>query len=1261
MRIVFSQDLSAWGRSSQGPSDLPLWISRLIESQVDAPKDIRFPSGKEVFQSGADGWLHQDQVDTPYIPRGGSWWELSTQTSVERKANEDYAKRTAEIPEETRRRITYVSVTTNSWGECRTWARDKQGLGEWKSVLGLDVTDLERWFELAPSVAIRFTAEVRGTHLADYDYLDHAWEIWRNETDPPISEQLVTVARQNEEKQILDWLNGAGGALVVKSDSPWESYGFVLATLRRIENQENRDLAAMRTLVARDYNAASQFENRSHLIILIKDVKEQFSASLWAQNSHVILPIGNDSSFGNNVVTLSTPWNSQFAQSLSETVGLTEEEAHRKTRECGRSVTVLRRTMKAAHSPDPNWSVGSEIRALIPAVLAGRWSENRNADKTALAKLAGVSDYDQVEQNLHPFLNIDDPPLEKLGDVWGLRAAPDAFTLAARHITRGDLSRFKETFEHVFTSIELRDDNSFEDLIQRDDDSIHSSWIIGGLAETLLLIAQRGPDAGLSCVPDPHLFANSVVKDIPGLDDDWRTLARISKEFRRLVEAAPSPLLEALENLLRSHSGGLVNIFREDGFFGGGSFHTEILWGLEAMAWSSEFLSRVSLILAGLARIDPGGSTTNRPLNSLVEIFLPWRPSTFATISEQLAVIDQILEQDSKVGWELIGRLLPGATTVAGGTTEPRWRDRGNPPEGFKTRASLNQVSIEILKRVLERIGTIPVRWQALLDCFPHIDLDLRRESIAAMTSCLEGNIEEENRTAIWDILRKFVTRHRRFPVAEWAMSDQELQPFDEIIKLLGPEDTVRRHLWLFNEYLPDLPSEREDFEEQDRIVAELRIAAIDEILDQFDIKGLVRLGTRCRCPPIFAEVAVQRLGSVPRVASFLDLALSAGEAGLSLASHISGSAAKALEDQWARWIGGVIQSNRWPPNIAASLLVWWPEGEDTWNFVDSLGEEVQKEYWSKVSPLMVRLSTAEQVRKIRELAVMGRAAESIHLIAHAGKDLPTDSLLNLFDAAMKEVAQTSTEEEFRRICPPSYDLRKLLELLQGRSDVTRDDLAQREYLALQILGYGDTGGLVVHQILVEDPKFFVDVICDVYLPDNRSVPDDQQPTPTEKAKARIAYRLLDGLTLIPGLDAEFVFDAKSFSDWVTEVRKLSASTNRFEIAEDHIGRILAHCPADPDDGIWPRADFRNVIEELNSDIVDEAFRVQHMNMRGVTTRGLFDGGEQERDLSDRYTNWSDIIKVRWPRTSKILHSLSESYHYEAQRQDDHARQRDLH
>ncbi|MCH7681901.1 HAD-IC family P-type ATPase, partial [candidate division KSB1 bacterium] len=102
------------------------------------------------------------------------------------------------------------------------------------------------------------------------------------------------------------------------------------------------------------------------------------------------------------------------------------------------------------------------------------------------------------------------------------------------------------------------------------------------------------------------------------------------------------------------------------------------------------------------------------------------------------------------------------------------------------------------------------------------------------------------------------------------------------------------------------------DFDEQEKIVAKLRISAIEEILGQFGTEGLVRLGTVCKFPHILSEAIVKYFGSVEEIASFLELALAAGEVGVPLASQTSGTAARILEVPWTRWVSDAIKTNRW-------------------------------------------------------------------------------------------------------------------------------------------------------------------------------------------------------------------------------------------------------------------------------------------------------------------------------------------------------------
>ena len=73
--------------------------------------------------------------------------------------------------------------------------------------------------------------------------------------------------------------------------------------------------------------------------------------------------------------------------------------------------------------------------------------------------------------------------------------------------------------------------------------------------------------------------------------------------------------------------------------------HTGLLWALEALAWSPEYLGAAALSLARLAQIDPGGRWANRPDHSLNQIFLPWQPQTAATREDRLAVVDMLRAQ----------------------------------------------------------------------------------------------------------------------------------------------------------------------------------------------------------------------------------------------------------------------------------------------------------------------------------------------------------------------------------------------------------------------------------------------------------------------------------------------------------------------------------------------------------------------------------------------------------------------------------------
>jgi hypothetical protein len=81
----------------------------------------------------------------------------------------------------------------------------------------------------------------------------------------------------------------------------------------------------------------------------------------------------------------------------------------------------------------------------------------------------------------------------------------------------------------------------------------------------------------------------------------------------------------------------------------------------------------------------------------------------------------------------------------------------------------------------------------------------------------------------------------------------------------------------------------------------------------------------------------------------------------------------------------------------------------------------------------------------------------------------------------------------------------------------------------------------------------------------------------------------------------------------------------------------------------------RDTLEELQSEEIEDGFYVEVLNRRGVTSRGLEDGGAQELELVERYKGDAQRLADRWPRTAAILRKLVKSYENEARRNEESA------
>jgi hypothetical protein len=279
--------------------------------------------------------------------------------------------------------------------------------------------------------------------------------------------------------------------------------------------------------------------------------------------------------------------------------------------------------------------------------------------------------------------------------------------------------------------------------------------------------------------------------------------------------------------------------------------------------------------------------------------------------------------------------------------------------------------------------------------------------------------------------------------------------------------------------------------------------------------------------------------------------------------------------------------------------------------------------------------------------------------VARQNEGIPTEALVRVFDATINELSQVETPEDMQRIHLKSYDIQAFLDHLRQREDLAREELARREYMVLPLLGSlaQDVSRLVLHEFMAAEPEFFVSVLCDAFLPSHHETTEKPELSPEMQARARIAYTLLKSMHVIPGHDDELAINEAVLLQWIAAVRALAAEADRATIADLTIGEILAHAPADPNDGGWPHQGIRNVLEQLVADDIERGLMIERFNMRGAYWKALYEGGAQERAFAEQYREWARIARGRWPRVAQVLECIAQDWEAHARREDQRVEQ----
>lgn len=867
----------------------------------------------------------------------------------------------------------------------------------------------------------------------------------------------------------------------------------------------------------------------------------------------------------------------------------------------------------------------------------------KNSDTHEISNLLGIS-YELWLLKAKEVLQRPDSPLSVKDGVWKVSRRPELLSLLGPRILDQNLDAFRAAAIRVLKerdpAFELPTEERYAASVYGKVQSYSSSFRMG-LAEGLALVSNNPgafPNASHGKAEAVGILA---VREILA-DADWVTWGSLNNLLPILAEAAPEEFLAVVDAALQRDPCPFDELFaQERGAFMGDNYLTGLLWALEGLAWDSELLVRVCVLLAEMASHDPGGNWANRPANSLATILLPWLPQTLGSIEKRKVAVQTVLAEQPEVGWNLLLQFLPGHHQVSSGSHKPEWR-KSIPDDwgkGVSHKEYWDQVSA-YSELAVQTAGTDPDKLAQLIS---QIDL-LVRPSFNELLNRLKSDditgLPEEQRLPIWEHLVDFVRKHRWFADADWALPDDLIASIEAVADQLAPINAFNLYQDLFTGAARGRYEKIQDWEEHSKQLHARRETAIQEILNNGGISEVLRFAEAVKSP--------QQVGEA--LASIADDSIDQYLLP-SFLNHANGKFRDLLGTYiWWRcnavgweWCDELDKSG-WTLEEKGKLLASLPFAKETWDRALDWLQVGEREYWTRAS--LNSCQAGGDIRiAIEKLIQYGRphaALRCLYTMRIADPELPLDKK----QCVRALLAAPSSSEPSHMM--DTYQIVELIKFLQSESSVSKDDLFNIEWAYLSLLDdYMGATPQLLESGLANEPEFFYEVIRLIYRSKNEGLPSKELSKDTQ-AIASNAFRLLAGWRTPPGTQADSSFSGESFSKWLDSTKAICRESGHLDPALIKVGEVLIYAPPDAN-GLWIDVTVASALNDRDHELMRRGFSTALYNSRGVHT--VVSTGKPEKELAEKYRRKAeDVENAGFQRLATTLRELAAGYDREAER-----------
>ena len=208
-KIVTASELEDFADRRDSEAVIPELVHLLVTLSVTDLTHCRIPYGDSIGLPGLDGLVQTEAGFRQFVPKKTSFWEIGRSENAQKKATEDYKKRTKRMPLTERAGATFVFVTPRSrdWDEPSQskWIQARQGDG-WKEIKILDGVQLCDWLREFPVIGkwllqrIGLVKALTGFQTPAEHWSHLAQMVGQN--DPPLPPKMFLAGRETACQQL---------------------------------------------------------------------------------------------------------------------------------------------------------------------------------------------------------------------------------------------------------------------------------------------------------------------------------------------------------------------------------------------------------------------------------------------------------------------------------------------------------------------------------------------------------------------------------------------------------------------------------------------------------------------------------------------------------------------------------------------------------------------------------------------------------------------------------------------------------------------------------------------------------------------------------------------------------------------------------------------------------------------------------------------------------------------------------------------------